>query len=266
MKGRVLSVAGSDSGGGAGIQADIKTITALGGYAATAITAVTVQNTQGVLAVYQVPADVVAEQMRAVLSDIGADVIKIGMLHTAAMINVVATVIENDAVSIPVVLDPVMIAKGGHSLLESDAIEELKKRLMPISAVLTPNVPEAEALAKITIVDVATMESAARKLIEGGAQSVLLKGGHLSGSDVTDVLVNSRGDVEHFTNSRLDTTDTHGTGCTLASGIATGLAQGLSIRDAVIRARAYVRKAIETAPGFGSGHGPLNHGHTVKST
>ena len=263
MKGRVLSVAGSDSGGGAGIQADIKTITALGGYAATAITAVTVQNTQGVSDIHRVPVDVITAQMRAVLSDIGADIIKIGMLHSADVIDAVAMVIEHDAIGIPVVLDPVMIAKGGHALLATDATDALTKRFLPMSAVLTPNVPEAEAITGIKITDVDAMESAARRLIDQGAKAVLLKGGHMPGKDVTEILVAPPAACKRFTSARIDTLHTHGTGCTLASGIATGLAQGLSLHDAVSRARAYVRKAIETAPGFGSGHGPLNHGHTV---
>lgn len=263
MQGRVLVIAGSDSGGGAGIQADIKTITALGGYAATAITAVTVQNTKGVSAVHPVPADVAAQQMRAVLSDIGADVIKIGMLNDIDMIDAVAAVLEHDAAGIPIVLDPVMIAKGGHSLLASHAVEKLKQRLIPQAAVLTPNVPEAEALTGVQITDATAMETAAHRLAEQGARVVVLKGGHMTGESVTDVLLDEHGKAETFSSPRIDTPHTHGTGCTLASAIAVSLAQGLSVRDAVIRARAYVRRAIETAPGFGSGHGPLNHGHTV---
>jgi hydroxymethylpyrimidine/phosphomethylpyrimidine kinase len=264
VQGRVLVIAGSDSGGGAGIQADIKTITALGGYAATAITAVTVQNTTGVSAIHRVPAQIVAEQICAVLSDIGADVIKIGMLNDHEIIDVVASVIESDAADIPVVLDPVMIAKGGHALLESEAVEHLKQRLMPQAFVLTPNVPEAEAITGLSISDNETMDAAAHRLAELGAKTVLLKGGHMSGDDVSDVLLSADGNVEHFTAPRIDTPHTHGTGCTLASGVAVGLAQKLTVRDAVMRARAYVRKAIETAPGLGAGHGPLNHGHTVK--
>jgi hydroxymethylpyrimidine/phosphomethylpyrimidine kinase len=263
VQGRVLVIAGSDSGGGAGIQADIKTITALGGYAATAITAVTVQNTTGVSEVHRVPDQVVAAQIRAVLSDIGADVIKIGMLNDHKMIDVVATVLEIDAPNIPVVLDPVMIAKGGHALLESQAVEHLRQRLISKAFVLTPNVPEAEAITGLSITDIESMEVAAHRLVELGASTVLLKGGHMSGDDVSDVLINADGDAEHFTAPRIDTPHTHGTGCTLASGVAVGLAQQQTVRDAVIRARAYVRKAIETAPGFGAGHGPLNHGHTV---
>lgn len=264
MKGRILIVAGSDSSGGAGIQADIKTVTALGGYAATAITAVTVQNTQGVFDVHGIPPAVVAEQMRAVLSDIGADVIKIGMLHSADIIEAVADVLVSDAVKIPVVLDPVMIAKGGHPLLEPEAETALRRRLMTFAFVLTPNIPEAEALTGSTIDGPDAMERAAQNLKTFGPKAVMLKGGHLEGSEVTDVLLDDRGKVFRFTGKRIDTPHTHGTGCTLASAIATGLAQGMSIRESVVRARAYVLKAIRTAPGYGRGHGPLNHGHTVR--
>jgi hydroxymethylpyrimidine/phosphomethylpyrimidine kinase len=260
VQGRVLIIAGSDSGGGAGIQADIKTVTALGGYSATAVT---VQNTQGVSGVHPVPADIVAAQVSAVLSDIGADVIKIGMLNDQATIEAVASALESDAAGIPIVLDPVMIAKGGHALLVEAAVDTLKQRLVPLAAVLTPNIPEAEALTGESIDDVETMERAARRLSEQGADAVMLKGGHMPGDKITDVLFDGDGNSEFFSESRIDTPHTHGTGCTLASGVATGLAQQLPLRDAVIRARAYVRKAIETAPGFGAGHGPLNHGHTV---
>ncbi|MEQ8192928.1 MAG: bifunctional hydroxymethylpyrimidine kinase/phosphomethylpyrimidine kinase [Rhodospirillales bacterium] len=263
MKGRVLIVAGSDSSGGAGIQADIKTVTALGGYAATAITAVTVQNTQGVTGVHGIPPDVVAAQMRAVLSDIGADVVKIGMLHAAAIIDAVADVLMQDAVKIPVVLDPVMIAKGGHPLLEPAAETGLRRRLMTFAYVLTPNIPEAEALTGAKIVNADDMERAAHNLKTFGPKAIMVKGGHLPGGEVTDVLLDDRGSAFRFTGKRIDTPHTHGTGCTLASAIATGLAQGMSIRESVVRARAYVLKAIKTAPGYGHGHGPLNHGHTV---
>ncbi len=264
MQGRVLIVAGSDSGGGAGIQADIKTVTALGGYAATAVTAITVQNTLGVTKVHAVPADVVADQMRAVLDDIGADAIKIGMLHSIDIMNAVADVLVGDAAKIPVIIDPVMIAKGGQPLLESEAVTVLRRRILSFAAVLTPNLPEAEALSGQTVSTPAQMEEAAQNLRAMGAKSVMLKGGHLTGDDVTDVLVDDRGKVLHFTTKRIDTPHTHGTGCTLASAIAAGIAQKLSVREAVIRARAYVLEAIKTAPGFGAGHGPLNHGHTVK--
>ena len=263
MKGRVLIIAGSDSGGGAGVQADIKTVTVLGGYAATAITALTAQNTQGVDAVLDVPADFVARQMRAVLADIGADSIKTGMLHSAEVIEAVCQVIETDGAGIPVVVDPVMVAKGGASLLDAAAVEVLKSRLLPMAALLTPNLPEAEALTGKTVGAVGDMAAAADALLAAGARAVLLKGGHLEGRTVTDLLITADGS-RRFESPRIRSRHTHGTGCTLASGIAVGLAQGLDLGCAVARARAYVAKAIRNAPGFGGGHGPLNHGHTVK--
>lgn len=260
MPGRVLIVAGSDSGGGAGIQADIKTVTALGGYAATAITALTAQNTQGVQGIFPVPPDFIAAQMKSVLDDIGADAIKTGMLGDMATINAVA---DGLPANVPVVVDPVMVAKGGARLLDADAVAVLKTRLVPLASVLTPNLPEAEVLTGMKIPNVAAMKAAAAALRAMGADAVLLKGGHLPGDTVTDVLVTGDG-VETFSDSRIDSRHTHGTGCTLASAIACGLAQGLTLTVAVTRARAYVRRAIETAPGLGAGHGPLNHGHTVK--
>lgn len=260
MHGRVLIVAGSDSGGGAGIQADIKTVTALGGYAMTAITALTAQNTQGVFGIEDVPADFVATQMRVVLGDLGADCIKIGMLHRPEVIAAVADVLAADAAGIPVVLDPVMVAKGGHRLLQAEAVAMLTARLMPMAAVLTPNRPEAEALAG----GPGEPAAIAIRLLALGPRAILLKGGHGEGDDVTDLLVHAGAEPEAFTSPRIATRHTHGTGCTLASAVATGLAQGLDLRAAVMRARAYVLEAIRTAPGFGHGHGPLNHGHTVR--
>jgi hydroxymethylpyrimidine/phosphomethylpyrimidine kinase len=261
-KGRVLIIAGSDSGGGAGIQADIKTVTALGGYAMTAISALTAQNTRGVFGVVPVPPDFIAQQMRLVLEDLGADALKTGMLHSAAVIEVVADTIEALAPRTPLVVDPVMVAKGGARLLEPDAVAALKRRLLVHATVLTPNIPEAEALAGTTIRDVADMRHAAQSLLTLGPDAVLLKGGHLDSDTIVDVLATTDG-LQSFEDPRINTTSTHGTGCTLASAIATGLAQGLGIAAAVTRARAYVRRAIETAPGFGHGHGPLNHGHTM---
>jgi hydroxymethylpyrimidine/phosphomethylpyrimidine kinase len=260
MPGRVLIVAGSDSGGGAGIQADIKTVTALGGYAATAITALTAQNTQGVQGIFPVPPDFIAAQMQSVLGDIGADAVKTGMLGDVGTIEAVAHALPTD---VPVVVDPVMVAKGGARLLDQDAVKVLKARLVPLASVLTPNLPEAEVLTGLKIPDVAAMKAAAAALREMGAAAVLLKGGHLAGDVLTDVLVTDNG-VETFSDARIDSRHTHGTGCTLASAIACGLAQGLELSAAVTRARAYVRRAIETAPGLGGGHGPLNHGHTVR--
>lgn len=262
MKGRVLIVAGSDSGGGAGIQADIKTVTALGGYAATAITALTAQDTRGVAAVVGVEPEFIIRQMAMVLDDIGADCIKTGMLHTCAVIDAVCGVLEDKAKGIPVVVDPVMVAKGGANLLDLDACASLKERLAPIATVLTPNLPEAEVLVGHSIPDHRTMVEAAEALLELGSDAVLLKGGHLDGDVVRDVLA-TRSGTQTFESPRIDTRHTHGTGCTLASAVAIGLAQGGSVEDAVIRGRAYVHVAIRSAPGFGHGHGPLNHGHTV---
>lgn len=259
MKGRVLIVAGSDSGGGAGIQADIKTVAALGGYAATAITALTAQNTLGVFGVLPIPAAFVVQQIQVVLDDLGADAIKTGMLHDAGVIDAVATALDAAVRTIPLVVDPVMIAKGGAALLDATALDSLR-RLLPRAALLTPNIPEAEALLDRGIVGVDAMVTAAKDLLATGARAVLLKGGHGEGAIVTDILV-SGDSVDHFAAARIDSRHTHGTGCTLASAIATGLAQGMPLKPAVARARAYVLEAIRTAPGFGAGHGPLNHGH-----
>ena len=263
MQGRVLVIAGSDSGGGAGIQADIKTVTALGGYAMTAITALTAQDTRGVSAIHDVPPDFVAAQARVVLADIGADCVKIGMLHTPEVIEIVAAVVAAEASGIPVVLDPVMVAKGGAPLLRADAVERLRETLLPRATVLTPNIPEAETLAGRSIRDRGDMEAAGRALLAQGPDAVLVKGGHLSGDVVYDALVSADG-TRIFESPRIDTSNTHGTGCTLASAIATGLAQGMGLADSVARARAYVIEAIRSAPGLGHGHGPLNHGLTVR--
>lgn len=265
MIGRVLVIAGSDSGGGAGIQADIKTITALNGFAATAITALTAQNTLGVHAVHSVPADFVTRQIEVVLQDIGADAIKIGMLADADIITAVAAVLSRLAVGIPIVLDPVMVAKGGASLLDPMALDALKKCLLPLASVITPNLPEAESLTGLTIADAASMHEAALDLLALGAPAVLLKGGHLPGNTVIDILATRQG-TEVFSSTRIETRHTHGTGCTLASAVAAGLAQGMNLTAAVRRARAYVLAAIVAAPGFGAGHGPLNHAVTLDPT
>ena len=262
LKGRVLIVAGSDSGGGAGIQADIKTVTALGAYAMTAITALTAQDTNGVQGVVGVEPAFIQQQMRMVLDDIGADAVKTGMLHNAPVIEAVAAVLREKARDIPLVVDPVMYAKGGHPLLEPEAVSALKSVLLPLAGVVTPNIPEAEAIAGVPIRTVEDMRNAARAIAELGPRAVLLKGGHMEDGDVTDILFDGEG-IEAMTHPRIATRDTHGTGCTLASALAAGLAQGLTMRAAVRRARAYVLEAIRTAPGFGHGHGPLNHAHTV---
>ncbi len=263
MRGRVLIVAGSDSGGGAGIQADIKTVTALGGYAATAISALTAQNTHGVFGVVAVPPAFIAEQMELVLSDIGADAIKTGMLHSAEVIGTVAKVLATRAIGVPLVVDPVMVAKGGAPLLESTARATLMAELVPLATLITPNLPETEELIGERVDSVGAMREAAARLQELGAQAVLVKGGHLEGDTITDVLRLSSGEELLFEGQRIETRSTHGTGCTLASAIATGLAQGLMLRDAVDRGRRYLLEALRTSPGLGGGHGPVNHGHTV---
>lgn len=259
----MLIVAGSDSGGGAGIQADIKSVTAMNGFAATAITALTAQNTEGVHGVVGVEPAFIAQQIEVVLSDIGADAVKTGMLHSAAVIEVVAAGIERHAAGVPLVVDPVMVAKGGHRLLLTEAEAALRDRLLPMAALITPNLPEAEVLVGFPVRAEADMKRAAERLAALGAGAVLMKGGHLEGDRVVDLLFHD-GKFHRFDDVRIVSRSTHGTGCTLASAIAAGLAQKMTLHDAVARARDYVRKAIETAPGFGRGHGPLNHAVTVR--
>jgi hydroxymethylpyrimidine/phosphomethylpyrimidine kinase len=260
MKGRVLIVAGSDSGGGAGIKA----ATAMGAFAATAITALTAQNTEGVHGVVAIEPAFIAQQIEVVLSDIGADALKTGMLHSAEVIATVASTLKKHAPGVPLVVDPVMIAKGGHRLLLSEAEAALRDTLLPMAALLTPNLPEAEVLAGFPVRVEADMRRAADRLAALGAKAVLMKGGHLEGERIVDLLFHD-GRFDRFEEGRIQSRNTHGTGCTLASAIAAGLAQKMSLLDAVARARAYVRQAIETAPGFGRGHGPLNHAVTVNS-
>lgn len=262
MSGRVLIIAGSDSGGGAGIQADIKTVTALGGYAMTAVTAVTAQNTQGVSAVHEIPTEIISGQIGAVLPDIGADVVKTGMLSSVRVIEAVAAALHEFGSGIPMVVDPVMQAKGGHALLAPDAVKALELCLIKNAALVTPNLPEAEILTGRSIKSVEDMESAVGDLRNLGADAVLLKGGHLTNDRLVDLLI-MRDEIIRFEDTRIKTTSTHGTGCTLASAIAAGLAAGLPLVESVSRARNYVRKAIQTAPKLGQGHGPLNHGHTT---
>ncbi len=263
MRGRVLICAGSDSSGGAGIQADIKTVTMLGAYATTAVTALTAQNTRGVFGIIAVPPAFVRQQMMLVLDDIGADAIKTGMLYDAATIETVAAVIEEQAPGVALVVDPVMVASTGTPLLDPGALDVLKTRLIARAAIITPNLPEAEALLGRKIPDAAAMEEAARAMLVLGPRAVLLKGGHLASDIITDVLA-TRSTLDRFSFPRIHTTHTHGTGCTLASAIAAGLAQGMELKSAVARARDYVRRAIETAPGLGQGSGPLNHAHPLE--
>ena len=257
-KGRVLIVAGSDSGGGAGIQADLRTVSALGGFGMTAITALTAQNTLGVFGVHPVPPEFVVQQMRVVLDDIGADAIKIGMLGSAETVHVVADLLDTIS-AIPLVLDPVMIATSGSALLDAPGAAAMKQRLLPKALLLTPNLREAEALTGLKIDNLAAMEIAADRLLALGVRNVLLKGGHLEGDQLIDLLAGQDGRAE-FRHARVDTSHTHGTGCTLASAIAVGLARGSALRDAVADAHDYVQRAIRNAPGFGRGCGPLGQG------
>jgi hydroxymethylpyrimidine/phosphomethylpyrimidine kinase len=258
MKGRVLIVAGSDSGGGAGIQADIKTVTALGGYAMTAVTAITVQDTRGVHAVHPVPLDIVAAQIAVTLDDIGADAIKTGMLGDAATVETVAAALDAHGPGTPLVVDPVMIAKGGHALLAPSGVDAVRALFLPRAALVTPNAPEAEALTGAPVTDVASQIRAGERLLALGAKAALVKGGHIGGPVLHDVLVTDAGAMT-FDSPRIDTRATHGTGCTLAAAIAAHLAQGGSLPDAVRLAREYLMEAIRRAPGFGSGHGPVDH-------
>ena len=262
MKGRVLICAGSDSGGGAGIQADIKTVTALGGFATTAITALTAQNSMGVSSIFEVPIKFLLEQIRVVLSDLGADCIKTGMLHNVGVIEAISEAIEKGGNEKYLVVDPVMVAKGGHKLLELSALDALKSYMIARADLLTPNIPEAELLTGSEVNNIDTMRRAAHVILEMGSKAVLLKGGHLKGETLTDILVTK--DAEKtYSGPRLLTKHTHGTGCSMASAVATGIAQGNTLEMAVQRARDYVFTAIKTAPQFGEGHGPLNHAHTV---
>ncbi len=251
---RILVVAGSDSGGGAGIQADIKTITCLGGFAMTAVTAVTVQNTLGVAAIHAVPAEIVAAQMRACIDDLGVDAVKIGMIGGVETIIAVADVLAG--LRVPIVLDPVMVAKGGASLIDDEAVWALVERLLPLATVVTPNTPELAVLSETDVDDAADALLAAQELLNRGPRAVLAKGGHLPGDVITDWLV-TRGGHTAFTGPRIASRHTHGTGCTLASALACGLAAGLSMEAAVVQARAFVSQGIARAPGFGDGHGPL---------
>jgi len=263
MKGRILTIAGSDSGGGAGIQADIKAITALGGYAASALTALTAQNTHGVTAIEAIDPAFVVEQVRLVYEDIGLDAIKIGMLHRVEVVTALADYFDSCDQLPPIILDPVMIAKGGAALILNDAQEAIIERLIRRHVtLLTPNVPEAERLAGRQIKTLEDMQEVAADLIAMGPKAVLMKGGHMEDPIVVDILVEGE-NITHFEHPRVASRHTHGTGCTLSSAIATGLGQGLDMQSAVKRGLEYVELAIKGAPGYGGGHGPLDHGHNI---
>ena len=252
-----LTIAGSDSGGGAGIQADLKTFAAHGVFGTSAITAVTAQNTQAVISWQAMPVELVRQQIDAVVLDIGADAVKIGMLANAAIAHAVADAIDELGLA-NVVLDPVMIAKGGHRLLESDAVDELRTRVLPRARVVTPNIPEAEALTGAPIRSIDDMRAAARRILALGPRVVLVKGGHAEGAESIDVACTESGTFE-LRGPRIATRSTHGTGCTLSSAIAANLAAGMSDEQALREARAYLEGAIRHAPDLGSGHGPLDH-------
>lgn len=256
-RGAVLTVAGSDSGGGAGIQGDLKTITLLGSYGASAITALTAQNTKGVSSIHPVPSAFLAAQIDAVLSDLPIDVVKIGMLFSPENASILSDKLTAYGIRITV-LDPVMSAKGGMALIEDEALAVLKKRLIPLCYLLTPNIPEAERLTGLTITDTAGMELAARALHLMGARNVLVKGGHLTEGVATDILFNGTA-FTRFTAPRVLSRNTHGTGCTLASAIASFLAQGEPLPGAVLRAKRFITRAIKWAQPLGKGHGPINH-------
>ena len=259
---RILIIAGSDSGGGAGIQADIKTVTMLGGHAMTAVTAITAQNTLGVQAMMPVPTEMVLAQIDSVVSDIGVDVVKIGMIGSAETAAEVADRLEQldraRSWPVPTIFDPVMVATSGAALADAPTIAAFR-RLQEVSSLITPNVPELVALTGMRVTNRDELFAAAENLACHTGY-VLAKGGHLDGPKIVDMLVDADGRSQHFESDRIESRDTHGTGCTLASAIATLIGRGLSLPDAVQQARLYVRAAMLAAPGFGSGHGPMGHG------
>lgn len=257
----VLTIAGSDSGGGAGIQADIKAISAMGCYAASAITAVTVQNTVGVQAVHPVPLDILEGQIDAVLSDIGADALKIGMQHSSEVVRLVADKIRQYGLT-NVVLDPVMVSTSGHRLIEESAVEDIRKYLLPLARVVTPNLPEAEVLIGRSIAGEADFEAVAGEISGTYGVSVLLKAGHLSGETLTDYFHNVEdGTLTLLPSRRVETRNTHGTGCTLSSALAAAIARGEDLTAAAISAKKYIEQAIISGADYqiGKGHGPVNH-------
>ena len=260
-KSKILVIAGSDSSGGAGIQADIKTITALGSFAMTAITAVTSQNTTGVKSIVAIEPKEISNQIIFTSKDIKPDAVKIGMLHSSKVINAVIKSLDNIKVK-KIVLDPVMIAKGGAKLIDNKAIQLLKAKLIKRVILITPNIPEAEILTKTRIRNKEDMIFAANKLIEFGAKNVLIKGGHLKSKLVQDILVN-KSDIKIFNSPRYKTKNTHGTGCTLSSAITAFLSCGKPIKKSCELGIKYVSFAIKTNPNYGKGHGPINHLNTI---
>lgn len=261
--GRVLIIAGSDSGGGAGLQADTKTVTMLGAYAMTAVTAITAQDTVGVHGVWPVALDAVEAQMRVCLRDIGADTVKTGMLGSAPLVERVAETLDEMARDVPRVIDPVMVATSGDRLVDEKAIGVISSLLIPGAVLVTPNAPEAEVLTGKAVDGANGQRRAAEALLKRGAKGALVKGGHIPGKTIVDVLQTEHGEWL-FESERIETSSTHGTGCTLASGVAALLAKGNPISDAVAEARDYLFQAIKNAPGLGHGHGPVAHNWQLK--
>ena len=259
-KSKILIIAGSDSSGGAGIQADIKTVTALGSYAMTAITAITAQNTKGVYDIHSIPLKSLEKQIMVTCNDIKPDAIKIGMLHSSEVINIVEKCLSKIKIR-KVVLDPVMIAKGGARLISKPAIKDLKK-IIKRSLIITPNIPEAEVLANIKINNTEDMILASTRLLNLGAKNILLKGGHLNSKILRDLYFNNK-EYKVFSNKKINTNNTHGTGCTISSAITANLSKGFSLYESVSIAHNYVYKSILKAPNLGSGHGPLNHFYVI---
>ena len=264
----VLVIAGSDPSGGAGIQADLKTLTSLGVYGMTAITALTEQNTRGVSGIFEIPLNFVIKQINCCLSDIGANAIKIGMMHNAELINGVYEALKQNEIignkKIKIVLDPVMVAKGGHRLLKEDAVNSLKNFIKKTNPVLTPNIPEAEILTGMKINNLADMKTAGEKIIDLGANFVVLKGGHMNKPILSDILIGEEV-LDQIETNKIETNNTHGTGCTMASALTAGLAKSLEIKKAFQKAHYYVNQAIRSSPSFGNGQGPINHSFNIKS-
>ena len=253
---KAMTIAGSDSGGGAGVQADLKTFAALGVYGASTLTAITAQNTVAVTAVHELPVDLIQAQIDAVVTDIGVDAVKTGMLSSAAIVAAVAAALQKHAIP-NLVVDPVMIAKSGDALLRPDAVAALRNHLLPLATVVTPNIPEAETLTGLSLQTDAAIRQAAEQIIAMGARSVVIKGGHRAGP-AADLFYDG-GCFQEFTSPRFDTPNTHGTGCTFAAAIAAGLAHGQDLAAAVAQAKDYVTAAIRHSYPLGHGHGPLHH-------
>jgi len=265
IKGRVLVVAGSDPSGGAGIEGDIKTITSLGCYALSAITSITDQDTKKINGVYNLRPKMISSQIQTSLNDIGADCIKLGMLPSQEVIMVVSKILNIHARNIPRVVDTVIESSGGYEFMNNFALDTFLSKIVNGATIITPNLPEAEKLINRKIRNLEEMYESVEDLRALGSDAVLLKGGHLDSDNLVDLLI-KKDSVESFKSLRIESTSTHGTGCALSSAIAAGLAQSLSLTDSVARAHYYVNRAIELAPGFGKGFGPLNHCHTVDSS